>query len=391
MAVVKLTRRRYHRVLLGHPWVYRTEVEDIQGDFNPGDVVEVVDYRGRFVGRGYINPASQIIVRLLTREKGEKIDREFFRRRLMSAIDYRRRVVRHSNACRLVFAEADFLPALIVDRFGDYLSLQTLALGIDLYKETIVELLDELLNPAGIYERNDVSVRELEGLPLRTGFLKGPFNPVVEIEENGLRFLVDLAGGQKTGYFLDQRENRLALEGLARDARVLDCFCHTGTFSVYAARFGAREVLGIDVAGDALEMARENAARNGFDRVCTFREGNAFDELRDLDRAGERFELIILDPPAFTKSREALEGAIRGYKEINLRAMKLLPAGGFLVTCSCSYHMTESLFMEVLLDAARDVKRQLRLVEMRRQARDHPMLLASPETYYLKCFILQVW
>ncbi|SHE53137.1 SAM-dependent methyltransferase [Desulfofundulus australicus DSM 11792] len=389
--MVKLTRRRYHRVLLGHPWVYRTEVEDIQGDFNPGDVVEVVDYRGRFVGRGYINPASQIIVRLLTREKGEKIDREFFRRRLMSAIDYRRRVVRHSNACRLVFAEADFLPALIVDRFGDYLSLQTLALGIDLYKETIVELLDELLNPAGIYERNDVSVRELEGLPLRTGFLKGPFNPVVEIEENGLRFLVDLAGGQKTGYFLDQRENRLALEGLARDARVLDCFCHTGTFSVYAARFGAREVLGIDVAGDALEMARENAARNGFDRVCTFREGNAFDELRDLDRAGERFELIILDPPAFTKSREALEGAIRGYKEINLRAMKLLPAGGFLVTCSCSYHMTESLFMEVLLDAARDVKRQLRLVEMRRQARDHPMLLASPETYYLKCFILQVW
>ncbi|MBE3585172.1 class I SAM-dependent rRNA methyltransferase [Desulfofundulus thermocisternus] len=391
MAVVKLTRRRYHRVLLGHPWVYRTEVEDIQGDFNPGDVVEVVDYRGRFVGRGYINPASQIIVRLLTREKGEKIDREFFRRRLMSAIDYRRRVVRHSNACRLVFAEADFLPALIVDRFGDYLSLQTLALGIDLYKETIVELLDELLNPAGIYERNDVSVRELEGLPLRTGFLKGPFNPVVEIEENGLRFLVDLAGGQKTGYFLDQRENRLALEGLARNARVLDCFCHTGTFSVYAARFGAREVLGIDVAGDALEMARENAARNGFDRVCTFREGNAFDELRDLDRAGERFDLIILDPPAFTKSREALEGAIRGYKEINLRAMKLLPAGGFLVTCSCSYHMTESLFMEVLLDAARDVKRQLRLVEMRRQARDHPMLLASPETYYLKCFILQVW
>lgn len=391
MAVVKLTRRRYHRVLLGHPWVYRTEVEDIQGDFNPGDVVEVVDYRGRFVGRGYINPASQIIVRLLTREKGEKIDREFFRRRLMAALEYRRRVVRHTNACRLVFAEADFLPALIVDRFGDYLSVQTLALGIDVHKDTIVELLDELLNPAGIYERNDVPVRELEGLPLVTGFLKGPFNPLVEIEENGLRFLVDLAGGQKTGYFLDQRENRLALEGLAGGARVLDCFCHTGTFSVYAARFGAREVLGIDVAGDALEMARENAARNGFGQVCTFREGNAFDELRAMDRAGERFDLIILDPPAFTKSKEALEGAIRGYKEINLRAMKLLPSGGFLVTCSCSYHMTEDLFLEVLLDAARDVGRQLRLVEMRRQAKDHPMLLASPETYYLKCFVLQVW
>ncbi|MGB9825952.1 MAG: class I SAM-dependent rRNA methyltransferase, partial [Desulfofundulus sp.] len=369
----------------------RTEVEGIHGHFNPGDVVEVVDHRGRFVGRGYINPSSQILVRLFTREQGEKIDREFFRRRLAAALEYRRRVVRHTSACRLVFAEADFLPALVVDRFGDYLSLQTLALGIDVHKNTIVEILDELLKPAGIYERNDVSVRELEGLPLVTGFLKGPFNPVVEIEENGLRFLVDLAGGQKTGYFLDQRENRLALEGLAQGARVLDCFCHTGTFSIYAARFGAKEVLGIDVAGDALEMARENAARNGFQHICTFREGNAFDELRALDRAGERFDLIILDPPAFTKSKEALEGAIRGYKEINLRAMKLLPAGGFLVTCSCSYHMTEDLFLEVLLDAACDVGRQLRLVEMRRQAKDHPMLLASPETYYLKCFVLQVW
>ncbi|MBE3587208.1 MAG: class I SAM-dependent rRNA methyltransferase [Thermoanaerobacteraceae bacterium] len=391
MAVVKLTRGQPHRVLHGHPWVYGTEVSDIHGHFKPGDVVEVVDHRGRFVGRGYINPASQILVRLLTRKQGEKIDRAFFHRRLTAALDYRRRVVRDTNACRLVYAEADFLPALIVDRFGDYLSVQTLALGMDVHKQTLVDLLDGLVEPAGIYERNDVPVRELEGLPLKTGFLKGHFNPVVEIEENGLKFLVDLAGGQKTGYFLDQRENRLALQGLAEGARVLDCFCHTGTFSVYAAHFGAREVLGIDVAADALEMAGENAARNGFRSVCTFREGNAFDELRAMDRAGERFDLIILDPPAFTKSREALEGAARGYKEINLRAMKLLPPGGFLVTCSCSYHMTEDLFLQVLLDAARDVGRQLRLVELRRQARDHPMLLASPETYYLKCFVLQVF
>lgn len=391
MAVVKLTHARQHRVLLGHPWVYSSEVLDVHGHYRPGDVVEVVDHRGRFVGRGYINPASRIMVRLLTRNQQEIIDREFFRRRIRAALDYRRRVVHDTDACRLIYAEADFLPALIVDQFAGHLSLQTLALGMDVHKETIAGLLDEMLSPAGIYERNDVSVRELEGLPLKTGFIKGPFDPLVEITENGLKFLVDLAGGQKTGYFLDQRENRLALSGLAEGARVLDCFCHTGTFSVYAARFGARSVLGIDVSGEALDIAGKNAARNGLDKICVFREGNAFDELRAMDRAGERFDLIILDPPAFTKSREALEGAVRGYKEINLRAMKLLPPGGFLVSCSCSYHMQEDLFLNVLMDAARDTGRQLRLVELRRQAKDHPMLPASPETHYLKCVILQVW
>jgi len=391
LAVVKLTHARQHRVLLGHPWVYRSEVQDVHGHYRPGDVVEVVDHRGRFVGRGYINPASQIMVRLLTRHQQEPIDREFFRRRIRAALDYRRRVVRDTDACRLIYAEADFLPALIVDKFGDYLCVQTLALGIDVHKATLVELLDEMLSPAGIYERNDVSVRELEGLPLKTGFLKGSFDPLVEIKENGLTFLVDLAGGQKTGYFLDQRENRLALRGLAEGARVLDCFCHTGTFSVYAAFFGATSVLGIDISAEALETARRNAARNGLEKICTFREGNAFDELRAMDRAGERFDLIILDPPAFTKSKETVEGAVRGYKEINLRAMKLLPPGGFLVTCSCSYHMQEELFLEVLMDAARDTGRQLRLVELRRQAKDHPVLPASPETHYLKCAVLQVW
>ncbi|MHB1041614.1 MAG: class I SAM-dependent rRNA methyltransferase [Eubacteriales bacterium] len=391
MARVKLARNRQPRVTGGHPWIYRTEVEEVTGEYRPGDVVEVVDSRGKFIGKGYINPASEIIIRILTREQEEEIDRAFFRRRIKAALEYRRRVVRRTNACRLIFAEADFLPALIVDKFGDYLTVQTLALGIDAHKEVIVDVLEELLEPAGIYERNDAPVRKLEGLPRVTGFIKGSFDPVVEIEENGLSFLVDLAGGQKTGYFLDQRENRMSLEGLAGGARVLDCFCHTGTFSVYSARFGAREVQGVDIAAPALEVARLNAEKNGFSDICSFREGNSFDELRAMEKAGEKFDLVILDPPAFTKSKQALEGAARGYKEINLRAMKLLPPGGFLLTCSCSYHMSEDLFLKVVLSAARDVNRHLRLVELRRQAKDHPMLIASPETYYLKCAVIQVW
>ncbi|MFZ5634914.1 MAG: class I SAM-dependent rRNA methyltransferase [Bacillota bacterium] len=388
-ATVKLARGRQARVAGGHPWVYGTEVFDIAGNFNPGDIVDVVDYRGKFLGRGYINPASQILVRILTRNREEEINRDFFRRRIKTAWEYRQKVVKNTNACRVVFAEADLLPALVVDKFGDYLAIQTLALGIDIHKETITGILEELINPAGMYERNDVSVRELEGLPLQAGFIGAGFETTVEINENGLNFEVDLAGGQKTGYFLDQRENRMALENLCAGARVLDCFCHTGTFSVYAARFGAREVLGIDISGPALEVAARNAARNGVDRVCTFREGNSFDELRAFDRAGERFDLVVLDPPAFTKSKKALEGAIRGYKEINLRSFKILQPGGFLVTCSCSYHMSEGLFLEVINEAALDAGRVARAVEVRRQARDHPMLLASPETHYLKCVILQ--
>jgi len=391
MAVVKLAANMRHRVVSGHPWVYGTEVANIAGDFEPGDIVEVIDAKGKFLGRGYINPASQILVRILTRDRSEEINRAFFAGRIKAALDYRDRVVYNTDSYRLIFAEADFLPALIVDKYGDCLVVQTLALGIDKFKDLIVDILDEFLNPAGIYERNDASVRELEGLPLKTGFLKGSFEPHIEINENGLVFLVDLEGGQKTGYFLDQRENRLALKGIAKDFRVLDCFCHTGAFSVYAAKYGAREVNGIDIAAPALALAEKNASRNGFGGICTFREGNAFDELRALERNKEKYDLIILDPPAFTKSKRTLEGAVRGYKEINLRAMKLLPPGGFLVTCTCSYHLTETRFLEVLMDAAKDAGRQLRLVELRRQSRDHPMLLASNETFYLKCAYFQVW
>lgn len=389
-ATVKLARGRHARVADGHPWVYGTEVQDIEGNFNPGDIVEVYDFRGRFLGRGYINPASQILVRIMTRDRDEEINRDFFVRRIKAAWEYRQKVVKNTNACRVVFAEADLLPALVVDKFDRYLVVQTLALGIDVHRETITGVLDELIQPAGMYERNDVSVRELEGLPLKSGYIGKEFDPLVEINENGLTFEVDLAGGQKTGYFLDQRENRMALENLCTGARVLDCFCHTGTFSVYAARFGAKEVLGIDISGPALEVAARNAARNGVEEVCRFREANSFDELRAFDRAGEKFDLVVLDPPAFTKSKKALEGAVRGYKEINLRAIKILRPGGFLVTCSCSYHMSEGLFLEVINSAALDAGRPVRLVEVRRQAKDHPMLLASPETHYLKCVILQV-
>ncbi|AEF93967.1 PUA domain containing protein [Desulfotomaculum nigrificans CO-1-SRB] len=391
MAKVILHQGKQKRIANGHPWIYRSEVKEITGDFTPGDIVEVVDYRDKFIGKGYINPASQIMIRIMTRDPEEEINEEFFRRRIQAAWQYRQHVVRDSNACRVVFGEADFLPALIVDKFGDYLAVQTLALGIDVHKDTIVKVLQEIIQPKGIYERNDVSVRQLEGLPLTTGFIGEPFDPKVVIKENGIRFVVDLAGGQKTGYFLDQRENRLALQGLVKGGRVLDCFCHTGTFSMYAAKFGAREVLGLDIAAPALEVARVNARLNGYSDICTFKETNSFDELRAMEKAGEKFDVVILDPPAFTKSRQAVEGAIRGYKEINLRGMKLLPPGGFLITCSCSYHMKEDIFLEVVMDAGRDAGRQLRLVELRRQAKDHPMLLAMPENHYLKCVVLQVW
>jgi 23S rRNA (cytosine1962-C5)-methyltransferase len=392
MARVKLGRGEEGRIKRGHPWVYRTEIETIYGTFEPGDIVAVEDHRGRFIGRGYINPASMITVRILTNDPDEKIDKVFWRRRLTAAVDYRRRVLAGAgtDAYRVVFGEADFLPGLIVDKFGPYLVVQTLALGIERFKETLVEILDELLQPAGIYERNDAPVRELEGLELRSGFLKGPFDPQVIIQENGLKFYVDLAAGQKTGYFLDQRENRAALQSLVKGARVLDCFCHTGGFSVHAAHYGAREVLGLDISPEAIAMARRNAMLNGYGDLCSFEEANVFDALRELERREQMFDVVILDPPAFVKARKALEGAIRGYKEINLRAMKILSPGGFLVTCSCSYHMPEDLFLEVIQDAALDAHRRLRLLARRGQAPDHPVLLGYDESRYLKCLLLQV-
>lgn len=389
MARVIINKKGAGRLKTGHPWVFASDIVAVHGNCEPGDVVEIADERGRFWGQGYFNPRSQIALRFLTSER-EEIGPHFWRRRLEAAWEYRRRFV-DTSSCRVVFAEADFLPALIIDKFGDYLVMQTLALGIARWQDTLVDLLVELLAPRGIYARNDVKVREIEGLPLEKGYLYGKFDPLIQIEEHGLRFWVDVENGQKTGYFLDQRENRAALAPFVLGARVLDCFCHTGAFALHAAFYGAREVVGIDISPEAVAMAKKNAQLNGLERLCQFRVGNVFDELRDLARKRERYDVVILDPPAFTKSRQAVEGAVRGYKEINLRALKLIPPGGFLVTASCSQHMSPELFRAVVAEAATDTNRRLRLVEYRTQAKDHPVLVAAPETEYLKFFIFQVF
>ncbi len=389
----------------------------IRGSFGPGDTVDVVTSRGGFVGRGYVNPASQIVVRLLTRRQDEVIDEEFYRRRVREAVAYRRALFAGREpplpsdigecAFRLVFAEADFLPALIVDYFAGYLVFQALALGVDAVKDTLLRLVREEAAGAGfpvlgVYERDDVPVRELEGLPQVSGPFWGEVPPRVTIRENEISMVVDIAGGQKTGYFLDQRENRAAIApyvGRRADitsaergpgARVLDCFCYTGGFAIVAARYGAAEVLGVDASAEALALARENAVLNGFGSRVSFVEANVFDFLRQAEAEGRSWDVILLDPPAFAKNRAALPGALRGYKEINLRALKLIPPGGYLITSSCSQHVSEELFREMLASAAADTRRRVQIVEVRGQAKDHPTLPAAPETRYLKFFVLQV-
>ena len=388
-AKIILRKGAQHRVEAGHPWVYQTELDAVEGDFAPGDIVDVYNFRRRFIGRGYINPRSQIIVRILSREQ-EPIDREFFRRRLAAAWQWRQRFVSEPEYCRLVFGEADFLPALIVDKFGPYLVIQTLALGIDIYKDMIVGILEEMFSPSGVYERNDVPVRELEGLEQRKGFLRGEFPTVIEVRENGIPFYADIENGQKTGFFYDQRENLTLLKDLVAGARVLDCFCHTGSFTVHALRYGAEHVSAVDISAPAVELAAKNAALSGVADRCDFQVANAFDVLRSQSDERKQYDVVILDPPAFTKNRGGLEGAARGYKEINLRGLKLVKPGGFLVTCSCSYHMDRDFFAAIVLDAARDARRTVRQVEYRTQAKDHPILPAAPETNYLKFLVLEV-
>jgi 23S rRNA (cytosine1962-C5)-methyltransferase len=389
MAKAFLTRGKEERVLDGRPWVFKTDIERTEGAFEQGDVVDVYSAKNRFLGRGYINERSQITIRMLT-DREEKIDYDFFLGRIRAAWEYRERVA-DTKSCRAVFAESDFLPALIVDKFSDILVVQTLALGIDRHREEIVAALNEVIKPAGIYERNDVPVRELEGLTQKKGFLSGSFDTMVRMRENGILFDVDVENGQKTGYFLDQKENRAALKPFVKGAKVLDCFCHTGSFAVHAAAYGAAEVRGIDVSGHATEFAAGNARLNGFEDICRFETANAFDRLRELSESGEKYDVVILDPPAFAKTRSAVEGALRGYKEINLRAMKILKEGGFLVSCSCSQHVDSDMFLDIIYNAAIDAKKRVRLVEYRSQAKDHPILLAAAETEYLKCAIMQVY
>lgn len=388
MAKVILKKKEHIDIVRGFPWIYDNEIARVEGDFSPGDIVDIYDVTNTFLGRGYINPKSKITVRILTR-KEEEIDKSFFFKRILQAWEYRKRLV-DTRSCRVVFGEADMIPGLIVDKFEDILVIQTLALGIDRFKDTIVEVLDEILQPRGIYERNDVPVREVEGLPQKKGFLKGVFDTKIEIEENGLRIIVDVENGQKTGYFLDQRENRNALKGIVEGAEVLDTFCYTGSFALHAVKFGARRVIAIDSSVQALELAKENAKLNGFDERIEFIEGNAFDILREFYKNGKTFDVIILDPPAFAKSQRHIEGAIRGYKEINLRAIKMIREGGFLVTCSCSQHITPEVFQQIIDSARIDANKMLRLVEFRTQAKDHPILLSYPESLYLKCGIYQV-
>ena len=385
-AYLKPTRER--RVEQGHPWVFRSDIDRVEKTANPGDVVDLHAARGKFLGRAYYNPASMITLRMLTRED-EPIDRDFFYRRVQRAYDYRKAFC-DINSCRLIYGESDFLPALIVDKFADVCVMQSLALGIDRYKDVLCDAIMDITGCRGIYQRDDVPVRELEGLPLETGFLRGEFDTTVEMRENGIRFLVDVAHGQKTGFFLDQKENRASLAPIVRGKQVLDCFTHTGSFALHAAKFGAEHVTGVDISEDACAIARKNAELNELTNVDFVAE-NAFDLLRRCYDEKTHYDVIILDPPAFTKTRQAVEGALRGYTEINLRAMKILPPGGFLVTCSCSQHVSEQAFTEMLLNAARDAHRQVRIVEERTQGKDHPILLGAPETRYLKFFVLQVY
>ena len=388
MTRVTLHNGRERRPLAGHPWIYQGEIQRIEGDSTPGDLVEVRDSRDRFVGRGYINPRSQIMVRLLTWQE-EAIDEAFLRRRVQSAIDLRKRWVPDSEAYRLIFSEADLLPGLIADRYGEILVVQFLTAGIEALSGPLVNMLLDLVKPRGIYARNDAPARELEGLERTSGFLHGQFDTLFQISEGGVRLWVDIAAGQKTGLFLDQRENRLRLRSLVEGREVLDAFCYTGGFGLHAAAAGARSVLGIELSKEAAALAARNAELNGFGEMMQVVEGNAFDELRWMDRERRRFDLIVLDPPAFTKGKEALGSALRGYKEINLRAMKLLREGGILVTCSCSYHLPAELFREMLFQAAADAHGRFRLIEFRGQAKDHPVLLNVRETNYLKVAVLE--
>lgn len=389
MTKVFLKKKIANRVLTGHPWVFGNEVGQIEGEVNAGDIVDVFTHNGIFVGRGYINPQSQILVRLLTRDRNETIDEGFFLHRLRKAWEYRKKLGYVEN-CRLIFGEADEMPALIIDKFNDYFVLQTMALGIDRWKPAIVNALNEIFQPKGIYERNDVPVRELEGLAQQKGFLSAPFDTNIIINENGLKFHVDIVGGQKTGYFLDQQDNRRAIQHIVKGADVLEAFCYTGTFSCHAGYYGANSVLGLDISEHAVNTARRNAELNGLQDICKFQAVNAFDQLKQWTREERKFDVVILDPPAFTKSRENIQKAITGYKEINLRGMKLLKPGGFLVTASCTNLVDPSMFLETIDMAAKDARKKLRQVTFQTQAQDHPILWNIENTTYLKFLIVEV-
>ncbi|HOZ69073.1 MAG TPA: class I SAM-dependent rRNA methyltransferase [Chitinophagaceae bacterium] len=389
MSSVYLKRKISPRVVNGHPWVFANEVEKIDGEVEGGDIVELFTHDKKFVGKGYINPKSQILVRLLSRSKSDTINEEYFIERIRQCWEYRKKIGYTEN-CRLVFGEADSLPQLIIDKFNDYFVIQTLALGIDVWKPALVKALNTVFQPKGIYERNDVPVRELEGLPQLKGFLSAPFDTNIIINENGLRFHVDIENGQKTGYFLDQQDNRRAIRHIVKDAEVLGAFTYTGTFEIHAAHYGAKSVLGLDISANAVTQANRNAELNGVQDRCRFEAANAFDVLKQWGKDGRQYDVVMLDPPAFTKSRETIQKAITGYKEINLRGMKLVRPGGFLVTSSCTNLVHPELFLQTIEMAAKDARRRIRQVTFQSQASDHPIIWGMENTNYLKFLIVQV-
>lgn len=387
---VYLKKNEEKRIRAGHSWVYANEVARIEEKDKNGSLAEVYDNAGNYLGSGFINHASKILVRIFIRERGRDADKELFKERISAADGYRKKMG-YTDCYRMVFAEADDLPALIVDKYGDVLAVQFLSLGMELRKDTIADCLTELFSPRGIYERDDSPVREKEGLLQTKGILRGSFDTRVIVEENGLKMVVDLQNGQKTGYFLDQKENRLALRRYTLGAEVLDCFCNSGGFSVNALAGGAKHVTAVDISEQALADARQNAELNGFSARLDTVRADVFEELRKYKKEGRAFDVVVLDPPAFCKSAAEIQDAYRGYKDINILGLKITKTGGFLATSSCSHYMSFPMFEKMLTEAARESGRRVRSVELRTQAQDHPSLLAAEETQYLKFFVLQVF
>lgn len=425
MARIHLHQHRKKRLEAGHPWIYQSEVAQIEGEVIPGEIVEIVNHKGHFLAKGYINPASQILVRILSYDPDEKIDYAFFLRKIREASEFRTRFVDNPRACRVLYGEADFLPGLIVDRYEDVLVAQVLSLGMEMRLDWIRDALVEVYQPQGIYLRNDVPVREREGLDQGKGVLYGECPREVTIEENGLKYIVDIIEGQKTGFFYDQRENRASIQPLMKGwgekhgitlqqveseqklvpvdkrgkviknpfwdgAEVLECFTHTGSFTMNACKFGAKKVTALDISEHAIETAKRNITLNGYLHRVDFVVANAFDYLRQQVEAERSWDVVILDPPAFAKSRSAVKGAVRGYKDINLNGMKLVRPGGYLVTASCSYHMSPELFLDTIQEAAMDAKKILRLIEWRGAGKDHPQISGADEGHYLKFAIFEV-
>ncbi len=386
MKTVRLKKKEERRVLRGHPWVFSNELQEIPAGVAPGEIVDVLDFSGRFVGRGAVNPHTLIAVRILTRKR-EEIDAAFLLQRITTARDLRTRLG-FGESFRAVYSEGDGLPGLIVDKYSDTLVVQSLTAGMERLLDTVITVLREVYSPRAVVMRNDAVSRKIEGLAQEKRLAFGSVPDAVIMEESGIQYRVDVLEGQKTGFFFDQRENRLALKELVKGRRTLDCFCYTGAWALNAARFGASEIIGIDSSEKAVNMAGENAALNNLS--VHFVVGDVFEELRAFEKKGERFGCIVLDPPAFVKSRAKVREGLKGYKEINLRAMKMLESGGLLISCSCSHHVDVELFKEMLIDAAYSADRSVRLLEMRSQARDHPVVLAARETQYLKCAVLVV-